>query len=410
MLRGIFDHMPLSSVVKGLQACRLPAIRPLPSVVKGVQACPQTPKTSKPSPGTHATALCCYGPSSLPFASRQATVSVVKGVQACRLPALKPLKCLKRSAAASTRRSCHCPLLLRARSLPFASLQATALCCEGRSACHCQPSNQTFLLDNTILQRKFAGTAREPTLQPMLSNVQQRSLSLLIFCVPFCPERANVSSGIAFPPACHAWPQFAHLTAMTKQQLSRPGNCAHDTVFPCWLPRPWHETDCRTRIDGRCALSWHFLLDCRCKMDTGKPNVSLAQHHPSQKICSHRPFGGLFAPSLRHWSHARGTNVDGIIRFRKDACVFHRKAVPADRSWLTLHGISPVEAVGVNWWLLVVEEGGVGGTRALAHSISHYSYVQYSSINIQLFFNYSIFIENWVNIRQTFGKTCRTYE
>ena len=36
--------------------------------------------------------------------------SVVKGVQACRLPALK---CLKRSAAASTRHSGHCPLLLR---------------------------------------------------------------------------------------------------------------------------------------------------------------------------------------------------------------------------------------------------------------------------------------------------------
>ena len=37
--------------------------------------------------------------------------SVVKGVQACRLPGLK---CLKRSAAASTRHSDHCPLLLRA--------------------------------------------------------------------------------------------------------------------------------------------------------------------------------------------------------------------------------------------------------------------------------------------------------
>ena len=37
--------------------------------------------------------------------------SVVKGVQACRLPGLK---CLKRSAAASSRHSGHCPLLLRA--------------------------------------------------------------------------------------------------------------------------------------------------------------------------------------------------------------------------------------------------------------------------------------------------------
>ena len=72
MLRGIFDQAlrPLPSVVKGLQACRLPAVRPLPSVVKDVQA--------------------------------------------CRLPALKRLKPLKPSAAASTRHSGHCPLLLRA--------------------------------------------------------------------------------------------------------------------------------------------------------------------------------------------------------------------------------------------------------------------------------------------------------
>ena len=37
--------------------------------------------------------------------------SVVNGVQACRLPGLK---CLKRCAAASSRHSGHCPLLLRA--------------------------------------------------------------------------------------------------------------------------------------------------------------------------------------------------------------------------------------------------------------------------------------------------------
>ena len=72
MLHGSFDQalMPLPSAVKDVQACRLPAVRPLPSVVKGVQA--------------------------------------------CRLPALKPLKPLKCSATASTRHSCHCPLLLRA--------------------------------------------------------------------------------------------------------------------------------------------------------------------------------------------------------------------------------------------------------------------------------------------------------
>ena len=61
------------------------ALRPLPSVVKGVQACCE--QALRPLP------------------------SVVKGVQACRLPGLK---CLKRCAAASSRHSGHCPLLLRA--------------------------------------------------------------------------------------------------------------------------------------------------------------------------------------------------------------------------------------------------------------------------------------------------------
>ena len=66
--------------------------------------------------------------------------SVVKGVQACRLPGLK---CLKRCVAASSRHSGHCPMLLRtfkpavcqasnasnaARQLR-AGTQATALCC-----------------------------------------------------------------------------------------------------------------------------------------------------------------------------------------------------------------------------------------------------------------------------------------
>ena len=97
MLRGSFDQalMPLPSAVKGVQACRLPAVRPLPSVVKRIQACRLPAVKSLPS--------------------------VVKGVQACRLPPLKPLKPVKCSAAASTWYSCHCPL--------FASRKATTLCC-----------------------------------------------------------------------------------------------------------------------------------------------------------------------------------------------------------------------------------------------------------------------------------------
>ena len=59
------------------------------------------------------------------------------------------------------------------------------------------------------------------------------------FYLPLCRERANVFSGIVFPTACHAWPQCTHITAMTKQPLSTPGNCARDAVFSCWLHRPW---------------------------------------------------------------------------------------------------------------------------------------------------------------------------
>ena len=206
-LRGSFEQAlrPLPSVVKGVQACRLPGLKCLkrcvaassrhsghcPSVVKGVQAC-RLPglkclkrcaaassrrsghcslllRAFKPAvcqasnaynaarqlrAGIPATALCCEGRSSLPFARPQMPQtlrgsfeqalrplpSVVKGVQACRLPGLK---CLKRCAAASSRHSGHCPVLLRAfkhavcqasnasnaaRQLR-AGTQATALCC-----------------------------------------------------------------------------------------------------------------------------------------------------------------------------------------------------------------------------------------------------------------------------------------
>ena len=115
-------HCPL--LVKGVQACWEQALRPLPSVVKGVQACRLQPKTLRGS----------FGQALPPLPS------VAKGVQACRLPGLK---CLKRCAAASSRHSGHCPLLLRAfkpavcqasnasndaRQLR-AGTQATALCC-----------------------------------------------------------------------------------------------------------------------------------------------------------------------------------------------------------------------------------------------------------------------------------------
>ena len=145
-LRGSFDQAlrPLPSVVKGVQACRLPGLKCLKRCAAASSRhsghCPLLSKAFKPAvcqasnasnaarqlrAGTQATALCCLGRSSLPFARPQMPQtlrgsfeqalrplpSVVKGVQACRLPGLT---CLKRCAAASSRHSGHCPLLLRA--------------------------------------------------------------------------------------------------------------------------------------------------------------------------------------------------------------------------------------------------------------------------------------------------------
>ena len=142
-LRGSFEQAlkPLPSVVKGVQACRLPGLKCLKRCAAASSRhsghCPLLLKRS-----------------SLPFARPQMPQtlrgsfeqalrplpSVVKGVQACRLPGLK---CLKRCAATSSRHSGHCPLLLRAfkpavcqpsnasnsaRQLR-AGTQATALCC-----------------------------------------------------------------------------------------------------------------------------------------------------------------------------------------------------------------------------------------------------------------------------------------
>ena len=72
------------------------ALRPLPSVVKGVQACRL--------PGLKCLKRCAAA------SSRHSSHCPL----ACRLPGLK---CLKRSAAASTRHSGHCPLLLGAVSV-----------------------------------------------------------------------------------------------------------------------------------------------------------------------------------------------------------------------------------------------------------------------------------------------------
>ena len=119
----------------------------MPSVVKGFQAC----RLPWPLP------------------------PVFKGVQACRLPALKRLKPLKPSAAASTRHSGHCPLLLRAFKPavcqpsgdcpPVCQRQFTALCCYRRSSV-------PFASPQTPKTLKTLRGSFDPALRPLPSVVK----------------------------------------------------------------------------------------------------------------------------------------------------------------------------------------------------------------------------------------------
>ena len=132
---------PLPSVVKGVQACRLPGLKCLKRCAAASSRhsghCPLLLRAFKPAVCQASNASNARG--SFEQALRPLP-SVAKGVQACRLPGLK---CLKRCVAASSRHSGHCPMLLRtfkpavcqassasnaARQLR-AGTQATALCC-----------------------------------------------------------------------------------------------------------------------------------------------------------------------------------------------------------------------------------------------------------------------------------------
>ena len=129
-LRGSFEQAlpPLPSVAKGVHACRLPGLKCLKRCAAASSRhsghCPLLLMAFKPAvcqasnasnaarqlrAGTQATALC--GSFEQALRPLPPLPSVVNGVQACRLPGLK---CLKRCAAASSRHSGHCPLLLRA--------------------------------------------------------------------------------------------------------------------------------------------------------------------------------------------------------------------------------------------------------------------------------------------------------
>ena len=129
-LRGSFEQAlrPLPSVVKGVQACRLPGLKCLNRCAAASSRhsghCPLLLRAFKP-------AVCQAS-----NASKRCAAASSRHSSHCP-------KCLKRSAAASTRHSGHCPLLLRAfkpavcqasnasnaaRQLR-AGTQATALCC-----------------------------------------------------------------------------------------------------------------------------------------------------------------------------------------------------------------------------------------------------------------------------------------
>ena len=128
MLRGSFEQAlkPLTSVVKGVQACRLPGLKCLKRCAAASSRhsshCPKCLKRSAAASTRHSghcplllrafkPAVCQASNASNAARQLRAGTQATKGVQACRLPGLK---CLKRCAAASRRHSGHCPLLLRA--------------------------------------------------------------------------------------------------------------------------------------------------------------------------------------------------------------------------------------------------------------------------------------------------------
>ena len=179
-LRGSFEQAlrPLPSVVKGVQACRLPGLKCL--------------KRCAAASSRHSS----HCPSSLPFARPQMPKtlrgsfeqalrplpSVVKGVQACRLPGLK------RSAAASTRHSGHCPLLLGAVSVSVC-LPVSVRLSASLSAC------QSFCLPASL----------PVCLSVCLCLCQCRSVSINAACLPAClPAQACRLPGLKCLKRCAA--------------------------------------------------------------------------------------------------------------------------------------------------------------------------------------------------------------
>ena len=68
--------------------------------------------------------------------------------------------------------------------------------------------------------------------------------------------------------------------------------------------RPWQKTASHRPFDGLLALSSRHWPHSLCKRGKCKHTLSPSQRRPSQKTGSHRPFDGLFALSWRHWPHS----------------------------------------------------------------------------------------------------------
>ena len=143
--------------------------------------------------------------------------SVVKGVQACRLPALKRLKPLKPSAAASTRHSGHCPLLLRAFKPAV-----------------CQPSGHS-----PLLLRAFKPAVCQPS-NPL--KCLQRSAAASTMTRHSCKLLPSVVTG-AKPAVCQP---SGHCPLMGK---------AFNMPFanPQTKPFSWTTPSCRENLQARPA-------------------------------------------------------------------------------------------------------------------------------------------------------------
>ena len=124
------SYTPQPSVFKGVQACRLPALKPFKPFKPSRRPCQGNSRSYTPQPSVFKGVQACRLPALKPFKpfrrpfqgnSRSYTPqpSVFKGVQACRLPALKPFKPFRRPFQGNSRSYTPNPWATRACDSPF---------------------------------------------------------------------------------------------------------------------------------------------------------------------------------------------------------------------------------------------------------------------------------------------------